>query len=499
VYTDMEHRTEIRRAVLVDGLSKRQACLQFNIHFNTLQKILDHPAPPGYQRVAKLGRPVIGPWLDRLRELLEDNRHLPRKQRYTVKRMWDVLKDEGFAGGYTTVRDTVRQMRAEAPKEVFMPLTQPPGEAQVDFGYALACIGGQLTKITFFVMSLVHSDAMFVMAFPRECTEVFGEAHAAAFGFFGFVPKRISYDNTRVAVAKILGAHARKLTVGFGRLVSHYLFEPHFCRVRRANEKGVVEGTVRYSRQNFMVPVPQAADYGELNAYLLDCCRSDMARRLRGKTLPKRELLKDDRIAGLLLPKSRFDSRKLVSTTASSEALVRFDTNDYSVPVACGHKPVVLKASADTVFVYHQGREIARHDRCWLKEKQIFEPLHYLRLLERKPGSLDHARPLADWNLPAELHRLRRRLEAHRDDGTLEYIRVLMLLQKYPMDRLVGAIRRLDCVIAPTADAIRQWLIPAQRPELLTFSLDGREHLAGVKVAGPDLQGYRKLQEAAHV
>jgi len=499
VYTNMEDWTEIRRAVLVSGLSKRQACRQFNIHFNTLQKILAHPAPPGYQRVAKLDRPVIGPWLGRLGELLEDNRQLPRKQRYTVKRMWDVLKDEGFTGGYTTVKDAVRQLRKAAPKEVFMPLTQPPGEAQVDFGYALACIGGQLTKITFFVMSMVHSDAMFVMAFPRECTEAFLEAHVAAFRFFGFVAKRISYDNTRVAVAKILGAHARKLTVGFARLVSHYLFEPHFCRVRRANEKGVVEGAVRYSRQNFMVPVPQVADYAELNTHLLECCRSDMTRRLRGKTLPKRELLKDDRIAGLILPKSAFDSRKLVSTTANSEALVRFDTNDYSVPVEHGHKPVVLKASVDTVFLYHQGLEIARHARCWLKEKQVFEPLHYLRLLERKPGSLDYARPLADWSLPEELHRLRRRLEANLDDGTREYIRVLMLLQKYSMARLIGAIRRLDCVIAPSADAIRQWLIPAQRPELLTFSLDGREHLAGVKVASPNLQGYQKLQEEAHV
>ncbi len=495
----MEDWTEIRRAVLVSGLSKRQACRQFNIHFNTLQKILAHPAPPGYQRVAKLDRPVIGPWLGRLGELLEDNRQLPRKQRYTVKRMWDVLKDEGFTGGYTTVKDAVRQLRKAAPKEVFMPLTQPPGEAQVDFGYALACIGGQLTKITFFVMSMVHSDAMFVMAFPRECTEAFLEAHVAAFRFFGFVAKRISYDNTRVDVAKILGAHARERTVGFARLVSHYLFEPHFCRVRRANEKGVVEGAVRYSRQNFMVPVPQVADYAELNTHLLECCRSDMTRRLRGKTLPKRELLKDDRIAGLILPKSAFDSRKLVSTTANSEALVRFDTNDYSVPVEHGHKPVVLKASVDTVFLYHQGLEIARHARCWLKEKQVFEPLHYLRLLERKPGSLDYARPLADWSLPEELHRLRRRLEANLDDGTREYIRVLMLLQKYSMARLIGAIRRLDCVIAPSADAIRQWLIPAQRPELLTFSLDGREHLAGVKVASPNLQGYQKLQEEAHV
>ncbi|MDP6547265.1 MAG: IS21 family transposase, partial [Phycisphaerae bacterium] len=178
--------------------------------------------------MAKLDRPTIGPWLGRLEELLDENRQLPRKQRYTVKRMWDVLKEEGFTGGYTTVKDAVRQMRAKAPKEVFMPLTQPPGEAQVDFGYALACIGGQLTKITFFVMSMVHSDAMFVMAFPRECTEAFLEAHVAAFGFFGFAPKRISYDNARVAVAKILGPHARKLTVGFARLVSHYLGLPRF-------------------------------------------------------------------------------------------------------------------------------------------------------------------------------------------------------------------------------------------------------------------------------
>lgn len=499
MYTNMEQWTAIRRAVLVDGLSKREACRRFGIHFKTLQKMLEHPAPPGYRRVAKLERPTIGPWLWRLREFLEANRELPRKQRYTIHRMWEVMKAEGFTGGYTTVKDAVRELRATAPKEVFMPLRQPPGEAQVDFGHALANIGGQLTKITFFVMSLIHSDAMFVMAFPRECTEAFMEAHVAGFRFFGFVPRRISYDNTKVAVAKILGAHARTLTVAFGRLVSHYLFEPHFCRVRRANEKGVVEGSVRYSRQNFMVPVPQVADYAELNAYLRECCRSDMTRRLRGKTLSKKELLQEDRIAGLNLPAASFDARRLVSTTASSEALVRFDTNDYSVPVEHGHKPVVLKASVDRVFLYVQGREIARHARCWDREKQIFDPLHYLKLLERKPGSLDHARPLEQWRLPEELLRLRRRLEAQRDDGSREYIRVLLLLRKYSMGRLVRAIRRLDGVLAPTADAIRLWLIPQQRPELKTFSLDGREHLAGVKVARPNLRSYRTLQEVSHV
>jgi len=490
--------TDVRRAVLVDGISKREACRRFGIHWQTLQRILEHSDPPGYQRTAKVDAPVIGPWLGRLSELLEANGDLPRKQRYTVTRMWQVLQGEGFPGGYTTVKDAVRLLRKAAPKEVFMPLTQPPGEAQVDFGYALAHMGGRLTKVAFFVMTMVHSDAMFVTAFPRECTEAFGEAHVAAFTFFGLVPRRITYDNTKVAVAQILGAHERKLTVAFERLVSHYLFEPHFCRVRRANEKGVVEGAVKYSRLNFFVPVPQVADYAELNAHLRACCQSDMTRRLRGKTLTKRQLLEEDTVAGLALPPDQFDPRRLVSTTATSEALVRFDTNDYSVPVEDAHKPVVLRASTTRVFLYRGGEEIGRHERCWERERQIFDPLHYLPLLERKPGSLDHARPLAGWDLPEEFAILRRKLQAQRPDGAKEYIGVLLLLREYPLAHVTIAVRHAVRWTAPTADAVKQLLIPVDRPELKTFRLVGRAHLAGVTVAATDLRAYGQLREAAH-
>ncbi len=494
----MQHWAEVRRAVLADGMSKRAACRRFGLHWDTIQRIIKHPHPPGYQRTAKVKRPIIGPWLGRLRELVDANRELPPKQRYTAKRMHEILQEEGFPGGYTVVKDAVREFKRQAPKEVFMPLNQPPGEAQVDFGHALARIGGQLTKITFFVMSLVHSDAMFVMAFPRECTEAFLEAHVAAFGFFGFVPWRIRYDNTKVAVAQILGPHERKLTAAFQRLIGHYLFDPHFCRVRRANEKGVVEGAVRYSRQNFMVPVPDVADWGELNAHLWACCESDARRIIRGKTLSKRRLLEEDKVASLALPEDRFDPRRVETTQASSEALVRFDTNDYSVPVACGHRPVVLKASVDTVSIYRAGQRVARHRRCWERQQQIFDPLHYLPLLERKPGSLNDARPLANWELPTEFGVLRRRLDAQRPDGSREYIRVLMLLQEYPLQRVTIALRHALRWTAPSADAIKQLLIPAERPELKTFSLRGREHLVGVCVAATDISAYAALQEVHH-
>ena len=110
-------------------------------------------------------------------------------------------------------------------REMFVPLSHPPGHAQADFGEALAVIGGVEQKIHFLVMDLPHSDACFLKAYPAETTEAFCDAHVAAFAFFGGVPVSILYDNTRIAVARILGDGTRKRTRVFSELVSHYLFE----------------------------------------------------------------------------------------------------------------------------------------------------------------------------------------------------------------------------------------------------------------------------------
>jgi transposase len=161
----------------------------------------------------------------------------------------------------------VRTLKARG-REVFVPLVHRPGEGQVDFGHALAKLDGRLRKVAFFVMALPFSDAFSLQAFERECTETFWEGHVNAFALFGAVPWRISYDNSRVAISQILGVHRRKLTRGFLELKSHYLFDHHFCTVRRPNEKGVVEGTVKYARLNFFVPVPAMRDLKALDAYL---------------------------------------------------------------------------------------------------------------------------------------------------------------------------------------------------------------------------------------
>jgi len=488
----MEQWTDIRRRVLVAGVSKRQITRETGIHFKTLQKILTHSSPPGYRRKKPIQKPKIGPYLDRISQIIESDKQQRRNQRHTAKRIWEILQAEGFRGGYTIVKDAVRELKALS-KEVFVPLIHRPGEAQVDFGEAAVNMAGQLRKVVFFVMSLLHSDGFFVMAFDRECTETFWEGHVRAFDFFGFVPNTTRYDNARVQVAGIIGSRRRKLTQGFQQLVSHYLFEPTFCLVRRANEKGVVEGSVKYARLNFFVPVPQVKDFTELNAYLLECCGSDLKRRLRGKKLTKKELLEEDKVASLPLPGTRFDAYRKRSTFANSQSLIRFDNNDYSVPVDYAHQPVIIKANFEKVRLCHMNNLIAEHQRCWDKEQQIFNPLHYLRLIQRKPGSLDHSRPLADLKLPECFDTLRRILESRQDDGIREYIRVLRLLENHSICDVSRAIDKALELGVYCRDAIAQFLIPHEPWEHTTFRLDGREHLRHVKVSDNDVSVYREL------
>ena len=169
MYIDMENWAEIRRRVLVDGLSKRAACREYDIHWDTLRKILEHPEPPGYRRTTPRPRPKLDPFLPVLHRILEDDRKAPRKQRHTARRIFERLRDEhGYQGGLTVVKQAVAAWKTRSA-EVFIPLAHRPGEAQVDFGSAEILLGGRATAVALFVMTLPYSDALFVHAFPREC------------------------------------------------------------------------------------------------------------------------------------------------------------------------------------------------------------------------------------------------------------------------------------------------------------------------------------------
>ena len=268
MYNTMHDWAEIRRRVLVEGLSKRAACRQFRLHWSTLDKILALDEPPGYREARPRVKPKLGPFLDTITRILEADRSAPPKQRHTAVRIYHRLRCEfGYRGGPSVVGDAVRAWR-QRHAQVFVPIEHGPEEAQADFGHAELIIAGRPVKAALFVMTLPVSDALFCCLFPRECTETFLEGHARAFTFFGGVPRRISYDNARTAVAKITDRRGDVLTEPFERLKSYYLFDSHFCLVRRPNEKGHVENLVGYARRNFLVPVPAADDFASLNEIL---------------------------------------------------------------------------------------------------------------------------------------------------------------------------------------------------------------------------------------
>jgi transposase len=197
--------------------------------------MLQYAVPPGYQRQQPIKRPKLGPWLGVIDAILSDDKQRPAKQRHTAKRIFDRLKEEHqFTGGYTIVKDYVRSAELHS-REMFIPLTHAPGEAQVDFGEALAVVAGVERKAHYLAMDLPHSDDCFVVAFPAETSEAFLEGHVRAFAYFGAVPTRILYDNTKIAVAKILGGEQRQRTRAFSELQSYYLFAEKFGRPAKGN------------------------------------------------------------------------------------------------------------------------------------------------------------------------------------------------------------------------------------------------------------------------
>jgi transposase len=495
VYTDMDNWAEIRRRVLADGLSGRAACREYKIHWKTLRKILDNPEPPGHRRTKPRRPSVLEPLLPVVHQILEDDKKAPKKQRHSARRIFDRLRAEhGYQGGLTTVKDAVRAWRRRTA-EVFVPLAHPPGQAQADFGQAEVILDGQPATVAVFVMSMPYSDAIFTCAFPRECTEAFLEGHVRAFAFFGGVPRRISYDNSKIAVARITGTRDRRLSGEFLRLKSHHLFEDHFCLVRRPNEKGHVETLVGFARRNFLVPVPVAHGGLEgLNARLEADCHADLARRLRGKPASKAELLAEERAAMLPLPSGAFLAARVEQPTADSLSLVRFDTNDYSVPTAYAHRAVTVVAGVDDVRIVADDLTVARHPRDWGRHQVTYDPVHYLALLERKPGALDFAAPLEGWELPVCFGVLRRRLEAEfGGPGTRQFIKVLRLLERAGLAELTRAVARALELGVADADAVRLVLEHRREEPVGLFCLDGRPHLKLVGVPAPDISAYASL------
>ncbi len=456
--------------------------------------MLAYASPPGYRRTAPIRRPKLDGFTDHIDGWLEENSGLPRKQRYTAKRIFDRLRVEySFKGGYTIVKDYVRDQERRRG-EMFVPLHHAPGHAQADFGEALVLIGGVEQKAHYFAFSLPHSDACYIRAYPAATAEAWMDGHVHAFTFFGGVPQSNLYDNDRCLVARILPDGTRKRATLFSGLLSHYVIEDRYGRPGKGNDKGSVESLVGWARRNLMVPLPSFATWEAFNSWLEEQCRQRQADILRGHTQTIGERLQRDQEAMSALPAAPFEACDQATGRVNSLSLVRYKTNDYSVPVAYGHREVWIRGYVDKVVIGCAGDVIAHHPRSYEREDMVFDPVHYLSLLEKKINAFDQAAPLANWQLPEAFHTLRRLLEARMiKAGRREYVQILRLLESFDLDDLHAAVKNALRMGTIGFDAVKHLVLCQVEKRPPKLDLDCYPYLPRANVAATSPASYMSL------
>jgi len=493
---DMELWATIRHALFVEKISKRQAARRFGLDYRTIDKVSRNESPSTYER-QQSATTKLSPFLSFIEGYLAEDKQSPRKQQHTKKRIYERLCEEhNYPYSYRAVCSAITKLRLK-DKKLFIPLAHPHGQAQFDFGFAEAIIGGIRQKVAYATVSLPYSNVRYVQAFPRECTETFQEALKRFFHFLGGVPTLIEFDNSKVQVAKIYKLRGQTPTVGLSQLMSAYFFKHHFCRIYEPQEKGHVESAVKFVRKNFMVPIPVFPTFAAFNEYLEQKCREEFSKTsaMRDKTIG--ELFADEQPFLLPLPDTDFEARRVAIRNANSLSLVRFDCNDYSVPGEHAHKKFTVVGSVDTVTFSVDGEIVATHERDWNKKKTHYNPTHYLAIAAKRPNGLDFGAPFANWKLPAAFEVLRRRLETQAEKhGKREYIRILRLLKRYSLEQLTRGIEQALASNTTAYEGVRLYVECATTTvPVELFSLDGRPLLQQVKLPEPDNSIYSTLLE----
>ncbi len=374
-------RDEIRTWVLIQGKSQRAAARHFGLSRNTVAKLLEEePAPKErrYQRQKVTPKtPVHDVVLPHIEGWLKENEWLQRwapKQCWTAHRMWVELRKLGIAIGESTVRLFVQELR-KPMKPTYVPLDFAPGErAEFDFGEAIVKLGGQLVKVPFLAGRLRFSGH-----------DVFLHFHSV------------------------------------------YRFEALFANVQAGWEKGSVENLVGYARRNYLVPLPEGTDLELINADLRSNCLTDQQRIMAGRTDPIAARLEMERTYLGPLPAHPPELGPMVEVLVHSTGRVRFQTNDYSVPIQYAYQRLTLKADPFRVCLFDASELVADHPRCYQQRQVIEDWRHYVSLLLKKSFAVPWASALRHGDLPPTFEAARLELVAQRADGNREFARLLEL------------------------------------------------------------------------
>ena len=411
--------SKLRRLVLRDKVSIRQASRQLGISRNTATRWLQEPEmvepiyptrqpPPG----------VLDAFKEQLSNWLKADSYRNKRERRGVKALYEALQAMGYSGSSTTVYRFAKDWREEQsqPRGAgFVPMHFELGEAfQFDWSCEYLVIGGLRRRLDVAHIKLAASRAYLLVAYFTQTHEMLFDSHARGFAVFEGVAKRGIYDNMRTAVDKVGQGKERIVNARFEAMTGHYLFEHEFCNRAAGWEKGIVEKNVQDRRRGVLREAAERhwTSLAELNDWLQVACKTSWS-ELAHPQWPDLTIADvwQDEVTRLMPCPRPFDGYVEQPVRVSSTSLITYQRNRYSVPCEWVNQMVSLRVYPETLLVVAQDGSLVRLTRSFERDQTIYDWQHYIELIQRKPGALRNGAPFKE--MPGPLQELQRQLLKH--------------------------------------------------------------------------------------
>jgi transposase len=483
---DYETFVKIKSYHEKDGLNCNQIAAIMGLSFKTVNKWLNEKR----YRMRKSAdiSSKLDPFKNQIVQMLE-------KYPYSAAQVFLRIKDSGFDGGYTIVKDYVRKVRPPKTR-AFLKLFFAPGEcAQVDWGsYGSVNVGSTRRRLSFFVMVLCHSRMMYVEFTVSQTMEHFLACHQNAFEYFGAIPKKIMVDNLKSAVLSRIMGQAPVFNPKYLDFADHCGFNITPCNVGKGNEKGRVENAVGYVKKNFLAGL-DICDFSAVNPAARHWIDTVANVRIHGETRKKPlELFKEERSCLNGLPVNPFDIATVSQARASSQFRITIDSNRYSVPAEYAGRRLTLKTYPDRLCIYYNDKLIARHVRSYDRYRDFEDPDHPKQLLAQRKKARDQKIFMRFLTLSSKAEQYYYKLEQRRMNPYHHVRKIVALSEIYPLESVARAMEDAFVFEAFSCEYIANLLEQRTRclPEAGALHLTRREDLLDIKIEQPDLNIYER-------
>jgi transposase len=481
---DYETFCRLRQLHQEKGLKVSQIAAELHLDPKTVQRWLDQPTyrpRQGTRRPSKLDT-----FKGQIAALLE-------RHPYTAQQLLQQLRQQGYAGGYTILKDYVRQVRP-VRKPAYLMLEFAPGEcAQVDWGsFGSVAVGSTRRRLSFFVMVLCYSRMMYVEFTLSEGMEQFLSCHRHAFEFFEGVVAKVVIDNLKVGVLRHPLGQKALFHPRYLDLAAHYGFEPVACNVRKANEKGRVENGVGYVKKNFLSGL-QIPSFAALHPAAIQWRDTVANIRLHGETHRKPiDLFAQEKPRLRPLSAMPYDCGVVRPISANGCCHVLVDTNRYSVPHPYASQKLTLKLYPEQLLLFHQQKLIATHPRCHDRRQKISNPDHTKELLAQRKQARDQTLLLAFLALSSQAEAYLRKLEDKRLNSRHHLQKIVALSEIYGPDKIDRALQDALAFEAYGCEYIANILEQRERPATPpgALHLTRRQDLLDLELPPADLTPY---------